>query len=128
MKIISKSLLKKIPASHENLQNPGVLKQTLFTHFDFPYKHRLQMVNWAYLQGKRSFRKHYHQEMAEIFIIVQGRAKIIVNGQEKKLKKGDSVLIPIGSVHQMINIGRSIVEYIVIGVSLGKGGKTIEAE
>jgi quercetin dioxygenase-like cupin family protein len=35
------------------------------------------------------------------------------------------VVIPVGQVHEMKNIGDEEVEYLVIGISQGKGGKTI---
>jgi mannose-6-phosphate isomerase-like protein (cupin superfamily) len=38
---------------------------------------------------------------------------------------GDAVIIPVGGIHEMENIGAGDVEYVVVGVSEGTGGKTV---
>jgi mannose-6-phosphate isomerase-like protein (cupin superfamily) len=83
------------------------------------------MVNWAKLQVGKSFRPHYHEDMEEIFIILKGKARIQIQEEEAELEKEEMVVVPMGKVHEMKNIGDQEVEYIVIGISQGKGGKTI---
>jgi len=73
----------------------------------------------------KSFRPHYHQDMEEIFIILNGKARIRIPGEEAELGKEEVVVIPVGQVHEMKNIGDEEVEYLVIGISQGKGGKTV---
>ena len=47
--------------------------------------------------------------MEEVFIIIQGKARIKVENKTAVLKKGDAVKIPIKKIHQMKNhIHRSI--------------------
>lgn len=124
MKITHFKNLKFIPASHENKKNPGVLKKILLKKKDLT-KGCVQMINWAKLPRNKTFKLHYHQDMEEIFIILSGRAKIKVGKKTATLKRGDTVIIPPKSPHQMKNIGKEKVEYIAIGISQGKGGKTI---
>lgn len=124
MKIIRFQKLKFIPASHENKKSPGVWKKVLFEKEDF-VKGPIPMINWAKLPVAKAFEPHYHQDMQEVFIIIKGRAKIKIEKEEAILKKGDAVMIPIAKVHTMENVGREAVEYLVIGISLNKGGKTI---
>jgi len=83
------------------------------------------MVNWAKMGIAKSFRPHYHQDMEEIFIILNGKARIRVPEEEAELGKEEVVVIPVGQVHEMKNIGDEEVEYLVIGISQGKGGKTV---
>lgn len=80
-------------------------------------KGRIQMINWAKLPKGKTFKFHYHQDMEEIFIILSGKAKIRVDKKTAILKKGDTIIIPPKSLHQMKNIGKEKVEYLAIGVS-----------
>ncbi|MEW6407871.1 MAG: cupin domain-containing protein [Patescibacteria group bacterium] len=124
MKIIHFKNLKFIPASHEEKKSPGVLKKILLQKKDLT-KGYVQMINWAKLPQGKTFKAHYHQDMEEIFIILSGRAKIKVGKKTAVLKKGDTIIIPPKNLHQMKNISKEKVEYIAIGISQGKGGKTI---
>lgn len=124
MKIIRFKKLKFIPASHENQKSPGVWKKVLLKRKDL-IKGRVQMINWSKLPIGRSFQPHYHQDMKEVFIILKGKAEIKVGEEKELIEKGDTVVIPLGKVHQMRNIGNEDIEYLVLGISLGKGGKTI---
>ncbi len=125
MKIISARSLKFLPASHEKSEDPAVFKKILATSKDFLEGGKLQMINWARILKGKSFQPHFHQDMEEIFIILSGKVKIIIDNQEAMLKKGDMVLIPKQSVHKMENIGNTDADYLVIGISLQKRGKTI---
>jgi mannose-6-phosphate isomerase-like protein (cupin superfamily) len=113
-----------IPASHEDFKSPGVLKKVLLQREKF-IDGRVQMINWAFLAAGKSFRAHYHEDMQEVFILVKGQAQIIVDKESSVLYAGDSVVIPVGSVHSMSNTGENDVEYIVIGIAKGIRGKTI---
>lgn len=124
MKILRSKDIEIIAASHEDVMSPGVYKKVILEKADF-IEGRIQMVNWAFLPKGRSFRSHYHEDMQEIFIIIKGHVRIIVGNEQVQLCQGDTVVIPVGSVHMMENIGKVDVEYIVIGVSKGTGGKTI---
>lgn len=125
MKKISFRDLSFLPASHEDFKNPGVVKKILFSKKDFSQEKRIEMVNWAILKKGKSFVPHYHEDMDEIFIIISGRVKIRVEGEEEILGKGDAVLVPMKKIHQMENISNNDVHYLVIGISLRKGGRTI---
>ena len=124
MKIFRFKDIKFISASHENKKDPGVLKKILLKKKDL-IKGRVQMINWAKLPKNDSFQPHYHEDMEEIFIILNGKVKITINKEKEILNKGDAVIIPIKNVHQMKNISNQDVEYIIVGISQEKGGKTI---
>lgn len=125
MKIVRGQDLSWVPASHEDAKNPGVLKKVLFTEKDVIAGGKIQMINWARLNFGKSFIAHYHEDMDEIFIIVSGKVRIKVDKEEEVLEAGDAVLVPMKTIHKMKNIGDEDVNYLVIGVSLDKGGKTI---
>ena len=124
MKIVRSSDLDSVPASHEDSESPGVLKKVLFKRGDF-IEGRVQMVNWSFLPRGKSFRSHYHEDMQELFILVQGEARMTVDSEQSDLRKGDAGLVPIGSVHTMENVGKDDIVYIVVGVSTCGMGRTV---
>jgi mannose-6-phosphate isomerase-like protein (cupin superfamily) len=127
VKVVNFKDLEFIPASHEDPKNPGVLKKVLFLKDDFQKGH-VQMINWAYLPKGKSFQNHYHEDMEEAFILISGQAEMIVGEEKIEMLKGDALVVPKKTNHLMKNIGKTDLEYIVVGVSLGKNGKTIVVE
>jgi mannose-6-phosphate isomerase-like protein (cupin superfamily) len=126
MKIFRLNDLEWIPASHESPQSPSVWKKVLLQKADL-LEGRVQMVNWCRMEPGKSFRAHYHEDMEEIFIILKGQAKILVNGEEAEMGEREAVVILPREVHEMKNAGGEDLEYLAIGISQGKGGKTILA-
>jgi mannose-6-phosphate isomerase-like protein (cupin superfamily) len=127
MRIIRGSQLEFVPASHEDQRQPGVLKRVLATR-DELLDGRVQMINWASLPAGSSFRAHYHEDMEEIFIILNHEVRMVVEGRQVELHAGDAILIDPREVHKMTNHTPHAVEYIVIGISSGQGGQTVVAE
>lgn len=124
MKIIRLTDTEKLPASHEDPADPGVIKQILFRRDDV-VPGRIQMINWSTLLIGKSFRLHYHEAMDEIFIILNGEAEITVGDESALLRKGDAVVIPQGAVHSMKNLTDGEVPYIALGIVSKDGGKTV---
>lgn len=127
MKIIHLKNIPQVPASHENPQNPGVLKQVLFRKDDLP-KGTIQMINWSTLLPEKTFQNHYHEAMDEIFIILDGHVKVTMNNEVETLTKGDAVVVPANHHHTMTNMGDTPVHYIAIGIVSGEGGRTVIVE
>jgi mannose-6-phosphate isomerase-like protein (cupin superfamily) len=127
MKTIRSADLSFVPASHENPLAPGVWKRVLLQKADLR-PGIVQMVNWASLPVGKSFAPHYHEDMQEIFVIVQGEARIAVGEETTLLRRGDAVLIDPREVHEMWNNGTEAVEYLAIGITAGTGGRTVVVE
>lgn len=117
MKTIKSASLSFVPAGHENYLSPGVLKKILLEKADLQ-PGRIQMVNWASLS----------EDMQEIFVIVQGEAEITVGTETATLRRGDAVVIDPHEIHQMLNSGTEVVEYLAIGITSQAGGKTVVVE
>jgi mannose-6-phosphate isomerase-like protein (cupin superfamily) len=113
-----------VPAGHEDLANPGVWKKVLFEKADLQAGH-VQMINWASLPSGNSFSAHYHEDMQEVFVIINGTAQLIVGSETATLKRGDAILIDPHEVHVMSNPGKDDVEYLALGISRGIGGQTV---
>ncbi|HXZ35222.1 MAG TPA: cupin domain-containing protein [Thermodesulfobacteriota bacterium] len=124
MKIFRLKDLDWIPASHESLQSPSVWKKVLLQKDDL-LEGRVQMVNWCRMEPEKAFQAHYHEDMEEIFIILKGQAKILVNGEEAEMGEGEAVIILPREIHQMKNGGGEDLEYLAVGISQGIGGKTV---
>lgn len=124
MRIIRGSDIQFVPASHEDPNKPGVLKRVLAKREDL-IDGRVQMINWASLPAKSSFRPHYHQDMEEVFIILSGRVEMTVDGQSNELLPGDAIVIAPKEVHTMKNLTDQDLEYIVLGITTDEGGQTV---
>jgi mannose-6-phosphate isomerase-like protein (cupin superfamily) len=124
MKICLAASREFVPASHENPLSPGVWKKVLAVKDDFQAGH-VQMINWARLPVGSRFAAHYHEDMQEMFILVQGVAEMVVDSETITLRRGDAVLIEPHEVHSMRNGAGEEVEYVVVGVASGKNGRTI---
>jgi len=70
----------------------------------------------------RTFRKHYHEDMNEIFIMLSSQAEITIGNATESIHPGDAVFLPMEKPHQMTNIGSENLEYLVVGVSQGRQG------
>lgn len=112
-------------ASHELEAKVGVWKKVMVKLGDFLAGGKPQMINWAKLPARSSFAKHHHEDMQEIFMLINGKVKMRVNQEVVELSEGDVIMIDPGEDHQMTNLTNEEVSYVVMGVSLGKGGKTV---
>jgi mannose-6-phosphate isomerase-like protein (cupin superfamily) len=124
MKIILASDRTFIPAGHENPAAPGVWKKVLFARDDLQAG-RVQMINWARLPVGSRFANHYHEDMQEVFIILQGEAEITVGGHTQLLRRGDAIQIDAREAHTMRNVGDLDVDYIAMGITGDQGGRTV---
>ena len=127
MRIIPSASRSFVPAGHENPLSPGVLKKVLLEKADLQ-PGRIQMVNWASLAVGKEFARHYHEDMQEVFILVQGEAEITVGTEIATLRRGDAVVIDAREIHQMRNLGTEAVEYLALGITSEAGGKTVVVE
>ncbi len=124
MRIIRATNQDMVPASHEDPQNPGVLKRVIAVKDDLQVG-RVQMVNWARLPEGNEFQTHFHEDMEEVFIMIRGQAQMYTGDQVETLGVGDTAIVAPREMHRMRNVGAGEVEYIVFGISSEQGGKTV---
>ena len=124
MNIKRGSQMEYVAASHEDPKKPGVLKRVLFSREELSAG-RVQMVNWSLLPVGSSFRAHYHEDMEEVFIVLNGSALMTVGTEELTLVAGDAVSVAAGEVHTMVNTSQEPVQYLVFGITGEKNGKTV---
>ncbi|MFA9289010.1 MAG: cupin domain-containing protein [Weeksellaceae bacterium] len=124
MKIIRNSDIEYQPASHEDPQDPGVLKKVLLRGTDF-IKGEIQMINWSKLPVGKAFAQHYHESLQEVFVMLSGTARITVEHESAHLEKGDAVVIEPNEKHVMQNTSQEDVYYIALGIASDTNGKTV---
>jgi quercetin dioxygenase-like cupin family protein len=69
------------------------------------YMFRGPFIDWGvikFLPGE-TLGRHYHAEVEETFYFVRGTPKMIVNGEELRIKPGDAVRLSPQDVHDIIN-------------------------
>ena len=86
------------------------------------------MLNWSRLPAGKSFQLHYHEDMQEVFVLIDGEVTMQVNGANVQLVGGDCILVDPGEVHNMTNTCGRDVSYLVFGISTEQGGKTVVVE
>lgn len=64
--------------------------------------------------GRLSLQKHYHR--AEHWVVVKGTAEVTVNEKVSLVHENESIYIPIGSMHRLVNPGRIPLEVIEVQV------------
>lgn len=113
-----------VPAGHEDAHDPGVWKTVLFAKADLQ-RGVVQMINWARQPPGKRFARHYHEDMQEVFVILEGTAQLKVGEKTVVLRRGDAVRIDPHEIHEMWNDGTEDVEYVVIGITSEAGGRTV---
>ena len=63
--------------------------------------------------GKLSPR-HYHRALEETYFLLQGKARMIIDGREFTLVPGEACLIMPGEVHQVFNEEEETLEFLVV--------------
>jgi mannose-6-phosphate isomerase-like protein (cupin superfamily) len=58
-------------------------------------------------------REHYHRQMEEVYYLLQGQARITLGEETRVIGPGDSVVIPVGAPHKIVNVGDTDVVMIV---------------
>jgi mannose-6-phosphate isomerase-like protein (cupin superfamily) len=124
MELIRGNEINYVPAGHENPLSPGVWKKVLFAKSGL-LPGNVQMINWSKMPAGKHFAAHYHEDMQEIFIILEGSGELVVDGQSVVLAAGDAVALEPCETHQMFNRTDSDVIYIALGIAAGEGGKSV---
>jgi mannose-6-phosphate isomerase-like protein (cupin superfamily) len=62
---------------------------------------RNQSLAEAELQPGQATQRHYHGETEEIYVVLEGRGEMEVDGERRLVRPGDAILIPPGAWHQL---------------------------
>lgn len=123
MKFIPANASAFVPASHEDPNDPGVLKRVIATATDL-HAGQVPMLNWSRLPAGRSFQPHSHEDMQEIFVLLCGQVTMRIDDDAVTMNPGDTVIVEPREIHQMTNATDAVAEFLVFGIASGTG-KTI---
>jgi len=80
------------------------LKNSFFRHVLFTGTHT-QLVLMCLKPGEE-IGSEVHKSVDQFFRFEEGQAQVIIDSQEYSVGGGDAVIVPAGSQHNIINIGR----------------------
>lgn len=73
--------------------------------------HKVKRI-WVHPGHRLSYQKHRFRN--EHWLVIEGEAKVVLDGREISLRPGDSVDIPIGAAHRIENTGSGILTFIEV--------------
>ncbi len=66
-----------------------------------------QSLAEATLEPGQATLRHYHRASEEIYVVVKGSGTLEVDGEARRVRPGEAILIPPGSWHTLENDGTS---------------------
>jgi mannose-6-phosphate isomerase-like protein (cupin superfamily) len=67
----------------------------------------VQSLAEATLEPGQATVRHYHRETEEIYLVTKGSGSLEVDGETRRVRPGDAILIPPGAWHTLENDGTS---------------------
>lgn len=67
----------------------------------------LQSLAEATLEPGQATARHYHRVTEEIYLVTKGSGELEVDGDKRRVRPGDAILIPPGAWHTLENDGSS---------------------
>jgi mannose-6-phosphate isomerase-like protein (cupin superfamily) len=68
---------------------------------------RQQSLAEATLEPDQATERHYHERSEEIYLVTKGSGSLEVDGETRRVRPGDVILIPPGAWHTLENDGTS---------------------
>jgi quercetin dioxygenase-like cupin family protein len=66
-----------------------------------------QSLAEATLEPGQATERHYHRASEEIYVVTKGSGELEVDGEARRVRPGDAILIPPGAWHALENDGTS---------------------
>ena len=68
----------------------------------------------ALLQPGLSYHAHSHDDHEEIYYIIRGKGKILLDSETYSIRDGDCVHIPVNAKHSIINDSDEMIEFLAV--------------
>jgi mannose-6-phosphate isomerase-like protein (cupin superfamily) len=78
-----------------------------------------EAVEWAWLPPGGVSGEHKHTRTEELYYIVSGRGRILLNGVASDVGTGDLILTPVGTTHGLRNVGEAELSWLVVELRAG---------
>jgi mannose-6-phosphate isomerase-like protein (cupin superfamily) len=66
-----------------------------------------QSLAEATLEPGQATERHYHRATEEIYVVTKGSGVLEIDGETRRVRPGEAILIPPGARHQLENDGTS---------------------
>jgi mannose-6-phosphate isomerase-like protein (cupin superfamily) len=63
---------------------------------------------------------HLHEGFEEIYYILSGKGKMVIDREEKEVEEGEVIYIPRNKVHALQNLSEDSLRFITVTVRVGK--------
>lgn len=77
--------------------------------YEIPYS-----IAYAILEKDQVSTPHRLKESTEVYIIIEGIGKVVLDKEERTVKKGDIIVIPPGTIQSIQNIGPTTLSFLCI--------------
>lgn len=97
----------------ELVHNSTVAAWTFFREEDF-----LSDVLWFndnLIEPGIAVETHEHEDVEEVYYVIQGQGKMRIGDEEKLVSEGDAIYLPPQKPHTLMNIGTHPLRFICIG-------------
>ena len=66
-----------------------------------------QSLAEATLEPGQATERHYHRASEEIYVVTKGSGSLEIDGETRRVQRGEAILIPAGAWHTLENNGTS---------------------
>lgn len=102
--------IQELDDSPENRRGNGQVSRLLLAPRQFGSRHLA--VTWVDAAPGSQQSPHVHTDSEQIYVIVSGRGRMIVAGEEQEVHAGALVFIPAGAEHAIYNPGPEALVYV----------------
>ena len=69
------------------------------------------------LEPSKSISLQYHLHRSEIWTVLRGAGQAKINGAKKFILEGDTVVVPLGVIHKLTNVGK--IDLVILEAQIG---------
>ncbi len=96
-----------------------IAKTTYFSQGEEPAS-GFRLIRKNVLEPGSTIGRHTHQGTEELWLVLEGRARVIDDGEEAELGPGDANLVRDGGTHELTVLGDQPLRMLIIGTSTGQ--------
>jgi len=63
---------------------------------------------------------HQHEDIEEVYYVLQGRGEMKIEDEEKSVSEGDAIYLPPGKIHTLRNTGTYPLRFVCMGAEIKK--------
>lgn len=123
--ITHKDFSQNVKKISKTLENSGISQAKIFSkehrpwgYYEIIFSCDEFQIKCLHLKGLSSLSLQSHKYRSEHWVVVNGIAKVTIDNEVSYLESGQSIYVPVGSIHRMENINQT--PLVVVEVQLGE--------